>query len=61
MSENQTVITYKRVKNLGNYQSETLEISTSVPDDVDLDFAIDMLKKQVLKHLGIENIQETDF
>lgn len=44
-------ITYKRVKNLGNYQTETFEATAVLSDDDDPDIAADMLKKFVLATL----------
>ncbi|MBW4642938.1 MAG: hypothetical protein KME23_08070 [Goleter apudmare HA4340-LM2] len=44
-------ITYKRVKNLGNYQSETLEATAIVFEDGDPDIAANILREFVLKKL----------
>jgi hypothetical protein len=55
-----TTITYKRVKNLGNYETETLEVSTTVSDDMNLDIAIALLRDKVLNHLDLlEDEKET--
>ena len=48
-------ITYKRVKNLGNYNSEHLELSAEVEDDEthSLDIQVQILKTMVERNLGI--------
>jgi hypothetical protein len=50
-------ITYQRVKNLGNYESERLELSVELNEDDDVDDAIDLLKSIVLKSLDLEDNQ----
>lgn len=44
-------ITYKRIKNLGNYQSESFEATAIVSEDDDPDIAAEILKEFVLKKL----------
>ena len=46
-------ITYKRIKNLGNYESEHLEATAEVAEDEDIDEAIEKLKLTVHKALGL--------
>jgi hypothetical protein len=63
-----TVITYKRVKKLEkSYETETLEISTIVPDNMNINTAIALLKEKVLSNLNIGEklkkdalVEETD-
>jgi small-conductance mechanosensitive channel len=50
-------ITYQRVKNLGNYESERLELSVELDDDEDVDKAISKLRYKALKALDIEDNQ----
>lgn len=50
-------ITYQRVKNLGNYESERLELSVELNEDDDVDDAIALLKCKVEQGLGIEDNQ----
>ncbi|MBW4535202.1 MAG: hypothetical protein KME09_14805 [Pleurocapsa minor HA4230-MV1] len=47
-------ITYQRVKNLGNYESERLELSVELDEDDDEEVAIASLKSKVEQALGIE-------
>jgi hypothetical protein len=50
-----TTITYKRIKNLGNYQSESFEFTAEVNED-EGDLALEVaqqLKYYVLESLGI--------
>lgn len=55
-------ITYKRVKNLGNYESETLELSAILDEDELIDDAIQKLKYTVLCNLNlIKDNQEIEF
>ncbi|WGV25687.1 hypothetical protein [Halotia branconii] len=42
-------ITYKRIKNLGNFNSEHLEATAIVSEDDNPDVAADILKEFVLK------------
>jgi small-conductance mechanosensitive channel len=59
--QTQTRITYKRVKNLGNHETEALEVSTTIADDADVDVAIALLREKVLAHLNLlEDQEETD-
>jgi len=55
-------ITYKRVKNLGNYESETLELSAILDEEEEysLDINIQMLKIKIQHHLGILNEDKSD-
>lgn len=48
-------ITYQRVKNLGNYESERLELSVELNEDEDVDEAIALLKSKVEKVLEENN------
>ena len=57
-------ISYKRVKNLGNYQSETVEMSVELKDDDDPKQCFEQLKDRVLEALDlkeISNIEEIAF
>ncbi|NJL51183.1 MAG: hypothetical protein HC930_01310 [Hydrococcus sp. SU_1_0] len=47
-------ITYQRVKNLGNYESERLEISAELDDDDNVSKAIAILKSHVHEELDIQ-------
>lgn len=53
-------IAYQRVKNLGNYESERLELTAEVDEDEDEDIssAIELLKETVHKGLGIVEKKE---
>ena len=46
-------ITYQRVKNLGNYETERLEVSISIDENEDPDFALKKLKFWVDKKLSL--------
>jgi small-conductance mechanosensitive channel len=46
-------VTYQRVKNLGNYESERLELSIELSEDDDVDEAIATLIDKVKKTLDI--------
>lgn len=46
-------IRYKRVKNLGNYESETLELLAELNDNNNLMEAIDQLKEDAREALDI--------
>lgn len=46
-------ITYQRVKNLGNYESERLEASADLPEGEDFFAAFILLKHDVEVALGI--------
>jgi hypothetical protein len=50
-----TTITYKRIKNLGNYQSESFEFTAEVDEDQgDLPLKVaEQLKFYVLESLGL--------
>ncbi|MBW4535507.1 MAG: hypothetical protein KME09_16345 [Pleurocapsa minor HA4230-MV1] len=50
-------ITYQRVKNLGNYESERLELSVELDENDDEAVAIASLKSKVEQALGIESDQ----
>ncbi|BAU63040.1 hypothetical protein STA3757_03950 [Stanieria sp. NIES-3757] len=60
-------ITYRRVKNLGNYENETLELSAILDDedeqnDVAIGRQIQMLKQRVCRGLDlIKDNQEIEF
>lgn len=51
-------ISYKRIKNLGNYQSETVEMSAELDDDDNVDFSFEKLKVTVSKALDIDKKTE---
>lgn len=53
-------ISYQRVKNLGNYESERLELTAEVNQDDDINLAIDRLKHKVEKSLGLIEANETE-
>jgi hypothetical protein len=46
-------ISYQRVKNLGNFQSERMEAIAEVDKDEDIEAAIESLKAIVHKALGL--------
>ena len=46
-------ITYQRVKNLGNYESERMELVAELDDGEDVEVAIGQLKKEVREALNI--------
>lgn len=50
-------ITYQRVKNLGNYESERLELSVELDENDDEAVAIASIKSKVEQALGIESDQ----
>lgn len=50
-------ITYQRVKNLGNYESERLELSLELDEDDDVESAIARIKSKVEQALSIEDNQ----
>lgn len=50
-------ITYQRVKNLGNYESERLELSVELDEDDDEAVAIARIKSKAEQALGIEDNQ----
>lgn len=53
-----TTITYRRVKNLGNYESEALEATAEI-DDTEVAYeAHENLRLWVLKRLGISEPPE---
>ena len=47
-------ITYQRVKNLGNYESERLELTVELSEDDKPEIAIAILKNRVLDALDIK-------
>lgn len=51
-------ITYQRIKNLGNYQSERLELTAEVEEYEHMESAIELLKNTVHKALGIVEKKE---
>ena len=51
-------ISPERVVNLGNYNTERLEVLAQVTEDEDIDQAIESLKATVLKGLKIESEAE---
>lgn len=50
-------ITYQRVKNLGNYESERLELSIELDENDDVDKAIALVKLKVEQALDIQDNQ----
>lgn len=54
-------ITYQRVKNLGNYESERLELSAEVAEDDDISSTISTLKEIVNKALGIKEPNKNEY
>lgn len=50
-----TTITYQRVKNLGNYESERMEMTIELDDDEDVDKAIAYIKQSVREALDIQD------
>jgi hypothetical protein len=46
-------ISYQRVKNLGNYESERMEMTIELDDDENVEIAIATLKETVKKALNI--------
>ena len=52
-------ITYKRTKNLGNYESEYFEATAEIDDEnEDVNEAIEKLKVTVHKALGLKLIEQ---
>lgn len=51
---NYKTITYKRIKNLGNFESQHLELTAEVDENEDIDAAIESLKSKVHQGLGLE-------
>lgn len=54
-------ITYQRVKNLGNYESERLKITVELNEDEDVDKAIADLKTKACEALGLTEFVEPTF
>lgn len=52
------IITYQRIKNLGNYQSEKLEMTAELEEGEDVQASIAKLKNQV--HLGLNIIPDSE-
>jgi len=48
-------ISYRRVKNLGNYENEVFEAEMHLTDTDDENIAFDELKHYVNKRLGLNN------
>jgi len=53
-------IAFKRIKNLGNFESENLELTAEVDKNEDIDRAIESLKAMVYKGLGLDKSKSTD-
>ncbi len=53
-------ITFKRIKNQGNFESEHLEVSAEVDKDEDVDTVIKSLKAKVYRGLGLEKSKSID-
>lgn len=51
-------ITYQRVKNLGNYESERMEMTIELDDDENVEMAIAALKDTVKKALNITDVED---
>ncbi|MEY2833402.1 MAG: hypothetical protein RLZZ574_2661 [Cyanobacteriota bacterium] len=51
-------ITYQRVKNLGNYESERMEMTIELDDDENVEIAIAALKDTVKKALNITDVED---
>lgn len=54
-------ITYKRVKNLGNYQSETVEMTVELSESDNVLEAFEDLKSTLLEALDIQEKVEVPF
>lgn len=46
-------ITYKKIKNLGNYQSETVEMCAELDESENVELASKALKQEVFKALDL--------
>ncbi len=46
-----TTVTYRRIKNLGNYQSETVELTAEVEQGEDYKEVFDKLRQTALEKL----------
>jgi hypothetical protein len=53
-------ITYQRVKNLGNYESERLELSVELNEDDDVNEAMAVVIAKVYEMLEIKDEDEDD-
>lgn len=56
-------LTYRRIKNLGNYQSETIEVTAELDEADDLTEKFEQLRTWTLTRLGelpSENLMEED-
>lgn len=53
-------ISYRRVKNLGNYQSETLEMSVELEESDEPLLCAKKLKALVLRELELEDWEDLD-
>lgn len=51
-------ISYQRVKNIGNYESERMEMTAEINDDENVESAIAILKDTVNKALNIVEIED---
>lgn len=51
-------ISYKRIKNLGNYETETLEITAEIDENESPSEAINQIRKLVLDGLKISESEE---
>jgi len=49
------IISYKRVKNLGNYENETLELTAEIEEWEDPDEAVSVLQARVNSSLGLSD------
>lgn len=53
-------ITYKRVKNLGNYESETCEMTAILDEDEEVEEAVTKLKNLVHWSLKLHLVEKED-
>jgi len=51
-------ISYQRVKNLGNYESERMEMTIELDNDENVEIAIAALKDTVKKALNITDVED---
>lgn len=51
-------ISYQRVKNLGNYESERMEMTIELDDDDSVEIAIATIKDTVKKALNILDVED---
>jgi hypothetical protein len=49
-------ITYQRVKNLGNYESERIELTVELSEDDNFKESFDLIKKKACEALKIDDL-----